>query len=69
MTPEQVRGRVRDIEAMAMERDPERCHIAQDELLFEVLHAIATGQCGVHSGLCAQEALEVTHIDFPRWFA
>lgn len=47
--------------------DPERAHGDEDDILYEVLEAIAGG-CENPRALAA-EALKMRELDFPRWYA
>lgn len=47
--------------------DNERAHLAEDQLLREVLQAIADGV--PNARLLASEALKVTEIEYDRWYA
>ncbi len=66
MTPDQVRSRVRAIEAVA--GDDERAHIMEDELWEDVLTEIAEGKSADDVG-CAREALKTKRLDFARYCA
>jgi hypothetical protein len=66
MTPDWIRGRVRDIEAMAW--DDESAHGEEDELWAAVLLAIANGETD-DPAECAKAALETQGIRFARWCA
>jgi len=61
MTIDDVKAR---IAAIAGSDDDEHQHILQDELLLDVLRAIASGEDGAE---LAREALKVEQIDFCRW--
>lgn len=65
MDIEAVRQRVEDIRAMT--GDPEAAHSTEDELLVEVLEAIAAGT--ENAPELASEALTVCAVSFPRWYA
>jgi hypothetical protein len=67
MTPETIRKRIEAIRAV--KHDPERAHCMQDDLLSEVLGAIASGGCSPSPEACAAAALEVEAVDFERWYA
>ncbi|NEM91146.1 hypothetical protein G3T37_07225 [Galbitalea soli] len=64
MTLRDVGTRLNHIEAVA--RHPAAAHEASDELLAEVLIAIAAG--ATNPAELAAEALQVLDIDFPRSF-
>jgi len=62
-----VRQRVHGIADAA--DDPEGAHMREDELLVDVLKAIAAGSDGDHAAALAGAALEVRKIQFERWCA
>lgn len=53
-----------------MAKDRESVHIARDQLLLDVLRAIATGQCKDYPPEeFAAEALEVEDLELELWYA
>jgi hypothetical protein len=66
MTPDWIKGRVRDIEAMS--GDDEAAHSKEDSLWEAVLQAIANGETA-DPAACAKAALETKSIRFERWRA
>jgi hypothetical protein len=70
LTIEKVSERVDRVKQIVQEEHPviasEKAHIEQDELLKDVLSAIANGAEDA-KGL-AEKALEVFTIDFTRWY-
>jgi predicted GTPase len=70
LTIENVSKRVERVKQIVQEEHPviasEKAHIEQDELLKDVLSAIANGAEDA-KGL-AEKTLEVFNIDFTRWY-
>jgi hypothetical protein len=70
LTIERVSERVERVKQIVQEEHPviasEKAHIEQDELLKDVLSAIATGAEDAKD--LAEKALEVFTIDFTRWY-
>jgi hypothetical protein len=56
------------VQAIGPDPDPEAAHWDEDNLWWEVLSAIATGECE-DPVLLATAALETRRLDFPRWYA
>lgn len=67
MEVSQVRQRVQAIADAA--DDPEDAHTREDELLVDVLKAIAAGPSRDHARALAGAALEARKIEFERWCA
>lgn len=65
MTPQDVKNRVAEIEAV--KHDDERAHVLEDKLWRDVLFEIAVGNDDARA--LAGEALRTSHIDFSRWCA
>lgn len=66
MQLQEVRVQVKRIEDMVS--DPEAAHSLEDGLYLKVLQEIAdTGDR--RSASFAREALQASHLDFPRWAA
>ena len=66
MQPATVAAAVAVVAAAA--HDPEVAHSCEDDLMRQVLTAIARGQCA-DPPECARLALQTMDLDFPRWCA
>jgi len=66
LTVDQVKERVAKI--VQIRSDDEAAHSEEDLLHFEVLQAIADGNCE-DPAACAREALKTEEIEFSRWCA
>ncbi|SDL27933.1 hypothetical protein [Streptomyces indicus] len=62
-----VRQRVQAIGDAA--DDPEVAHLCEDELLADVLKAIAAGSTDDHARALAGEAPRAQEIKFERWYS
>lgn len=65
-TVEQITLRLDAIREATGRANDDGCHIDQDALLLDVLKAIADG--ADQPALLARHVLEVTGIDFSRWY-
>lgn len=62
-----VRRAVAEVQAAVDERDFEKAHSRERDVLLGALEAIAASNA--QAGHIAAEALTVTAIDYPRWMA
>jgi hypothetical protein len=67
MKMEDVTARLRKIEAKAVERDNEICHIMEDNLFWDFVTAIADADCEDDVRQMADEVLKSGDIDFVRY--
>lgn len=68
MTLDDVKKMVKELEDIYKGGDHEASHGTEDYLRYEVLKAIANGECEDPQA-CAKEAIRTEDFDFERWCA